>query len=144
MLVVVAVTGLAAAPVVASVVAPSLVTQVAQQGLRIEHHHFEFHQQTSVRQDEQAYMVYLQDGDLYEMPLTTQVVLHGAVVPAPDDAQLRGALQEAIQRWSLPVLSYDVQRDGSDVTIQASLPAGILANLSPQYQHLLAKYETPS
>lgn len=140
-LLVVAATLILAGPVIASVVAPSFVTQVAQQGFAVQHHRFVFNEQAVREHDGVEYVINLYDGDLYEMPLTTQVALRGAVIPAPSDEVLRAAFGEMFQRYSLPVLSYDIARDGEDIEVKATLPAGMLANLSPRYQELLDRYE---
>lgn len=141
LLTLVAATGVLAAPVVASVIAPSLVTQVAEQGFAVHHRHFVFNEQFDVATQGRDYLVQVYDGDLYELPLTTQVVLRGAVIPAPSDQELQEALQHVAKKYHLPVLSYDAERDGEGVTIKATLPAGVLANASPQYRALVDKYE---
>jgi hypothetical protein len=141
LLVLVAAAGVLAGPVVAGVVAPGLMTQVAEQGIAVKHHHFAFDQSYPVHHGDADYVVTLRDGDLYEMPLTTQVVLRGAVAPPPDDAELRFALHRVAQTFHLPVLGYEVAREGDDVTLKATLPAGVLAELDPHYRAMLAQYE---
>ena len=136
-----AATGVLAGPVVAGVVLPGLLTDVAQQGLSVNHRHFVFNEQFPLQTGDRVWDIYLYDGDLYEMPLTSQAILRGAIVPAPSDAELREAFQKIAERYHLPVLSYDVERKGSEVVIKATLPAGIAANLSPKYRDLVAKYE---
>ena len=136
-------TGLVAAPVLAGVVAPGLMTDLAGQGFAVHHRHFVFDELVEVERDGTPYLVYLGDADLYELPLTTQVVLRGAVSPAPSDAEVAQALQQGLQKFKLPVLSYEMERSGEQITVVATLPAGVLAGLSPQYQAFLAKYERP-
>lgn len=137
-----AATAVMAGPVVASVVAPSFVTGVAERGFAVHHRHFVFGEAFDVVAAGQDYRVEVDDADVYEMPLTTQVVLRGAVRPAPSDAQLDEALQHVAKRHHLPLLSYDVERSGETITVKATLPAGIAANLSPQYRALVEKYES--
>jgi hypothetical protein len=141
LMMVVAATGVLAGPVVAGMVVPGVMTDLAEQGLRVNHRHFVFHEQFPIQADGREWEVLLYDADLYEMPLSTQVVLRGAILPAPTEAELQMALRKVSERYTLPVLSYDVQRSGTDITIKATLPAGLLANLSPEYRALMAKYE---
>ena len=141
LLVSLAVTGVIAGPVVAGVLAPGLMTQVAQQGVAVHHRHFVFNEERTFNAKGQPWTLDLYDGDLYELPVSTQVELRGAVHPAPSDADLQAAVHKLVDRYHLPVLGYDVQRNGEDLTIKATFPAGVLAGLSPQYQQFLAKYE---
>lgn len=142
MLVLVAGTAVLAGPVVASVVAPSLVTGMAQQGFAVQHRHFVFNEELDLRTTEgREFHILLFDGDLYELPLTSQVVLRGAVFPMPTPAELDAAFQRIGEKYNLPILSRDVEIVDSDITITATLPAGVLANASPKYRELVAKYE---
>lgn len=141
LLAVLAGTGLLAGPVVASVVAPSLMTDVAESGIAVSHHHFVFDKTTVVRYHGQAYTVHIGEGDLYEMPLTSQLVLRGSVMPPPSDEVLQAAMQHALKKSPLPILGHQVERDGEGIVVKATLPAGVLARLSPQYQEKLAQYE---
>lgn len=143
LLAVVAATGLLAGPVVAGVVAPGLMTQAAERGIAVNHRHFVFDESLAVRDGDAAYVVHLADGDLYELPLSTQAVLRGSIAPAPPDEELREAFQHALRKYRMPVLSYEVQREGEGVVVKATLPAGLLANLSPEYRALLERYQEP-
>jgi len=141
-LVALALTAALAGPVVAGVVAPSLLTGIASQGLAVHHRHFDVQQHIAVAHDDESYDVFLYNADIYEMPLTLQVVLRGAVVPPPSDALVDEAIHRILARYDLPVLSYDIHRDGADVSVEATLPAGVLANLSPVYRERLAAWES--
>jgi hypothetical protein len=132
-----------AGPVVAAVWSPELVTQAAEQGIAVEHHHFRFDTSFTVHDHGRPYEVHVGEGDMYVLPLTTQVVLHGAVAPPPTDDQLREAFRLALERYHVPILSYDVQRGDGDVTVHATLPAGVLAALSPRMREVLERYEQP-
>ncbi|MCA1813132.1 MAG: hypothetical protein LC624_04165 [Halobacteriales archaeon] len=129
-----------AAPSLAAVVVPQFGEQVGQAvGV---HHHFVFDKSFPVRAGAQAYDVYLADGDLYELPVTTSLVLRGSVHPAPSDADIQHAVQYALDKYDVPVLKYDIERSGEAMVVHAALPAGMFAELSPQYQRLLAQYES--
>lgn len=141
LLVLVAGTAVVAGPVLAGVVAPAFLTDVAQQGLAVNHRHFVFNEAFDLEANGKEWHVLLHDADLYEMPLSSQAILRGAVYPPPSDEELREAFQRIGQRYHLPILSYDVERVGDDITVKATLPAGILANISPQYRALVEKYE---
>lgn len=132
--------GVFAAPSLAAVVAPGAVEQVAQAGLGV-HRHFVFDATYPVQYGGQAREVHLADGDLYELPVTTSLVLRGSVHPAPSDADVQAAARYALDRYHLPVLSYRIDRSGEAVEVHATLPAGVLAELSPQYRQLLERYE---
>jgi hypothetical protein len=134
-------TAFVATPVVAGVIAPGLMTDLAGEGLAVRHRHFVFDETFPIEHQGIQYVVHLRDADLHELPITTQVELRGSVVPAPSDEHVGQALAYALRKTHLPVLSYDLQRSGEDVVIRATLPAGVMASLSPQYQELLAKYE---
>lgn len=134
-------TAILAGPVVAGVVAPGLMTGLAESGVTVRHRHFEFNEVVPVHAAGNDYEVHVWDGDLYEWPLTTQVTLRGAILPPPSDADLARAIQGLSERYDLPILGYEVQRDGERIALKATVPAGLLANLSPRYHELLAKYE---
>jgi hypothetical protein len=132
--------GVFAGPGLAAMVVPGAVEQVAQAGLSV-HHHFVFDKSYPVQRAGQAYDVYLADGDLYELPVTTTLILRGSVHPAPSDEQVRQAVQYALDTYHVPVLNYDVERSGEAMVVHATLPAGVFAELSPQYRGMLAQYE---
>lgn len=132
--------GVFAAPSLAAVVAPGVVEQAAQAGLGV-HHHFVFDKSYPLQHDGQVYDIYLADGDLYELPVTTTLVLRGSIHPAPSDAEVQQAAKVALDKYHLPILSYDVQRSDEAVVVHATLPAGVLAELSPRYRQMLAQYE---
>ncbi|HEV8360601.1 MAG TPA: hypothetical protein VGR28_09120 [Candidatus Thermoplasmatota archaeon] len=140
-LVLLAATGVIAGPVVASMVAPGAITQLAQDGATLSHRHFVFDKTTTVQAEGEDYVLHIADGDLYELPLTTQLLLRASIAPAPSDEDLHAAFRYALDKYDLPVLGYSVQRDGQDLEVKATLPAGILGRLSPEYQRVLAQYE---